>query len=553
MGFRVIVNQFISHSFMNSESSISQLSTSNEPPLPQISSKVTPALASSPSRTDAGAEEAAQQLPASPSASPLDSAFPEPPAAPLSDGSDDLPAVDPVEESQGPLLFIDADKVKTNLPALAMKYASDEGIAYCAKTSSFYSYEPSPAAWVPRDEEWMVWSASSFLKQVADKKDAIMLLPKRTPSLAKSMLKFVKGCSPMGTPVTSMQECVAVKNGILLLSGTEPVLRPRVPHDWITSFIPVDYDPAATCPRFLNEVLKPALKDPNDISLLQRDSGRTLVPGNKAQRFSIVVGGGGSGKSLVITVFEELIWKGRFAHLRTNHLSTRFETHGFQGKDVLVAKDVPSDFLSNSGAAMIKSLTGADHFQTEKKYGGKFEMRGDFYVNVTSNTRLPIAIQDDEQAWRRRILVYVFDRKAPDRVIPNFADILVEEEGEGILNWLAEGYMVHRAELQDKGDFILTDEQRQRIEDVILESKGHTEFVRTNVVAGDGDLTSDEIYQRYVTECRARGWKPTSRQKFLKELPDLMEEFHDTGKRHDIMRAESARKGFKRVQFAAAA
>ncbi len=507
---------------------------SNQPPAPHGSSEVLSPLAS-------------------PSAAGVADGTEPTPQAPASDGSDDLPAVDPVEESQGPLLFIDADKVKTNLPALAMKYASDEGIAYCAKTSTFYSYEPSPAAWVPRDEEWMVWSASSFLKQVADKKDAIMLLPKRTPSLAKSMLKFVKGCSPMGTPVTSLQECVAVKNGMLYLSDAKPVLRPRGPEDWVTSYIAVDYNPDATCPRFLNEVLKPALKDPNDVSLMQRDWGRTLVPGNKAQRFSIVVGGGGSGKSLVISVFEKLIWKGRFAHLRTNHLPTRFETHNFQGKDVLVAKDVPPEFLSNGGAAMLKSLTGGDHFQTEKKYGGKFEMRGDFYVNVTSNSRLTIAIQDDEQAWRRRMLVYIMDRLAPERIIPHFADIIVEEEGEGVLAWLAEGYMAHRAELQEKGDFILTDEQRQRIEDVILESKGQTEFVRTNVVAGDGDLTSDEIYQRYIAECRARGWKPTSRQKFLKELPDLMEEFHDTGKRNDIMRADSARKGFKRVQFAAAA
>lgn len=527
----------------------------------QASSEVTSALADSPHRTDAAAENTAQPpFQHRPSEPPLDKTLS---LVPLSDGSDDFSAqetskahssqVDEVEQTEGPVLFIDADKVKPNLPALAKQYSLQEGVAYCAKTGSFYSYEPIPCIWVPRDHSWMQWSVSRYLKGVAEKKDAVMLLVKRTPGLTKSILEFVKGCAPMGTPVTSLQECVAVKNGMLHFSAIEPVLRPRGPNDWITSYIPVDYDPNATCPRFLNEVLKPALKDTNDVSLMQRDWGRTLVPGNKAQRFSIVVGGGGSGKSLVISVFEKLIWKGRFAHLRTNHLTTRFETHNFQGKDVLVAKDVPPDFLSNGGAAMLKSLTGADHFQTEKKYGGKFEMRGDFYVNVTSNSRLTIAIQDDEQAWRRRMLVYIMDRQAPERVIPNFADIIVQEEGEGVLAWLVDGYMAHRAELQEKGDFILTDEQRQRIEDVILESKGQTEFVRTNVVQGEGDLTSEEIYQRYIAECRARGWKPTSRQKFLKELPDLMEEFHDSAKRNDIMRADSARKGFKRVQFAAAA
>lgn len=78
----------------------------------------------------------------------------------------------------------------------------------------------------------------------------------------------------------------------------------------------------------------------------------------------------------------------------------------YQGKSILVGKDVSHDYLLKNGAAMIKSLTGGDWLETEQKYGGKFGMRGTFFVIITANSRLPIAIaiNGDASAWRRRLV-----------------------------------------------------------------------------------------------------------------------------------------------------
>jgi phage/plasmid-associated DNA primase len=118
------------------------------------------------------------------------------------------------------------------------------------------------------------------------------------------------------------------------------------------------------------------------------------------------------------------------AHLRTEHLSGRFESHAFLNKKLLTAKDVPGDFLARRGAQMLKALVGDDLIESEMKYGGKFRMRGNFNIIVTSNNRLRVGMEDDEPAWRRRLIVIRFGGSAPDKRIANFGDTLLREEGK---------------------------------------------------------------------------------------------------------------------------
>ncbi len=477
------------------------------------------------------------------------------------DDSDDLDAKlltidepkEPVELENGPLLFIEGDKVQTNLPALAEKFAADHSVAYSTERNSFFVYDTGEGVWVKETNHDIMWLVSSFVKSIAFEKKAIVLLTKRTPALVKSIMAFAQGCAPMGSPPPSSAQLVAVANGVLDLSGKEPVLLPHRKEYYFTSKIPVAYDPEAKCPRFLAELLEPALPDKDDIGLLQRDWGRMLVPGNRAQRFGILSGRGGSGKSLAVSVFERIQGVDRIAHLRTDKLNTRFETHNFQGRDLLVAKDVAPDFLAAKGASVIKSLTGGDRFETEKKYGGKFAMRGSFYTIITSNSRLPIDIKDDETAWRRRILFYEFSRANPGRIITDFEDILVGDEGEGILTWLIEGYFAHRCELEEYGDFQLTEKQKRRIENLVLESQGNVAFLKESISRGEGNLSVEEIFQKYVAYCRNRGWTAFSHQRFCKELAVLMPEHFDSVRDTHITRNETTVRGYKGVVFTAEA
>jgi phage/plasmid-associated DNA primase len=244
-----------------------------------------------------------------------------------------------------------------------------------------------------------------------------------------------------------------------------------------------------------------------------------------------------------------MIGEHRVAQLRSDKLNSRFETHAFHGKSTLVGKEVPSDYLSKEGAGMIKALTGSDRLDAEVKYGGKLAIRGDFYLVITSNARLKLHLQDDESAWDRRLVCYSFSRRVPAQRVPNFDQLLFREEGAGILNWLIEGYLKHRQELQEHGCLLLTPSQKERVSDLLHESRGQCNYLQDELTPAEGTVTSEELWLRYVKYAAARKWNLLSEQQFKTVLPTLMLQHFGVSRRNDIVRRGTMVRGFKGVMF----
>ena len=110
----------------------------------------------------------------------------------------------------------------------------------------------------------------------------------------------------------------------------------------------------------------PAL-DKEDIDLLLRWAGSVLLGVNYAQRFAILEGTSGSGKSTFVGVLEAIIGERNLAQLRTRHLGDRFEIGRFVGKIFLGGKDVRGNFLEEKGAEVIKCLVADDNLTAEIK------------------------------------------------------------------------------------------------------------------------------------------------------------------------------------------
>lgn len=456
---------------------------------------------------------------------------------------------DPFEEQFGHLITVDGEKVKLNQPAIAAKFARDMNVRYSENDSQFHSFDTDEGFWKKISRKVAMWMVTVFLKSLAETMDVPELLLKRTPALMNGILQFVEGHALLGASPPPSAKLVPVANGVLDLSGAEPFLREYRMEDFFTFKLSVPYVPGSKCERFLNELIRPALPDPDDVDLLKRDLGRQLVAGNDAQTISLIVGEGGSGKSVLVSIMESLLGPEKFGYLRSDKLTSRFETHGFHEKSTLVGKDVKPDYLDNDGASMIKSLTGADRIETEKKYGGKFALRGGFYVMITANSRLPIKLQDDARAWRRRLVCYHFSRETPAHIIAKFDEDLIREEGVGILSWLVDGFMAHQEELHERGTLKLTEAQQKRVDDWLMESEGAKAYARSHIVKGPGTITVQEIWKAYADYSRARDWHIPSQQKFFTKLPEVMLELFRVEKDNHIMRNGKGVHGFKGVKF----
>lgn len=337
-----------------------------------------------------------------------------------------------------------------------------------------------------------------------------------------------------------------VGNGILDLRGKSPKLLRHDPKYPFRMSAGIRYDPKAKCPRFTDELLGAALgKD--DISLLQKYFGSVPLGPNTCHGILLIRGTAGGGKSTLVSVIEKVFGEDTVAELHTQHLAGRFEASAFIGKRMLIGKDVPGDMLTQKGARKLKSLTGGDLLHAEIKYNPvKHPMRGDFHVMITSNNRLKIALDGDEDAWRRRLLIVDFENEKPTKPIPNFADKLVAAEGSGILNWLITGAMRYRAELDKKGVLELTEQQQQRVAMLLHDSDSVLSFVDQCVIKdAESDVSSDELLLGYYANCQKNAWTPVSGHAFRTRIKDLLCEHFYACDRHDINRDGKAVRGFK--------
>ena len=88
----------------------------------------------------------------------------------------------------------------------------------------------------------------------------------------------------------------------------------------------------------------------------------------------------------------------------------------------------------------------------------------------------------------------------------SYADLLIAEEAEGILAYIVEGAAEHLDELENRGgDFVLSDEQMERVNRLLTESQSLRFFVKEEIVNRDGaDLSTDETVRAYFAYCKKR-------------------------------------------------
>ena len=153
----------------------------------------------------------------------------------------------------------------------------------------------------------------------------------------------------------------------------------------------------------------------------------------------LIVGTPGAGKSTVLEIIEAIIGPANVCQLRTEHLSERFELSRFLRKTMLSGKDVPGHFLQTEGAYVLKALVGQDLLSAEKKGSNcEFQLRGEFGVAVSCNSRLRVKLDGDVEAWRRRLLIIRYEKPKPPKRILDFAKTLLASEASGILRWMVD-------------------------------------------------------------------------------------------------------------------
>jgi phage/plasmid-associated DNA primase len=416
---------------------------------------------------------------------------------------------------------------------------------------AFYKYDERTGLFGVETSDRIKTDISARMLEASRTDNIPELVTFRRDSKLNAVVAQLRGIAEKPGAFENRPQVVHLANCVLRLTPDGLERHPFSPSFRSRNRSPIIYDLAAKCPRFLNELVIPAVK-PDDVVLLQKMVGQALLGRNLVQRLMILDGLGGRGKTQLVGVIQHLIGAANSTELRTRHLGDRFELYRLRSRTLLTGVDVKPDFLSTEGASVLKGLVGGDWFDAEQKGGnGAFRLQGTFNVFVTSNTRLKIALKGDISAWKRRLLIVRYEAPPPARKIPDFADLLIAEEGAGILNWALEGLLKLREDISGpSGDIVLTDRQKGIVDGLLAESDSLRHFIENRVVIDYGsDLAVEEIVEAYAEYCPEVGWNPMHITEVQRDLPSLMLELFRTTKSNDIRRNDKARKGFRNVAF----
>lgn len=454
----------------------------------------------------------------------------------VSPGTTSTPENDPVTLDYGPALIGDDGKKSINQSHFAARYVHESGIIYDPSVARFYVYDDGTGLWQHQTNDKTTSNISHCFMKILTEYDSPELLSKRTSSVLTGLCGLAKGIAERRDVFNQRRDAIHVANGMLVLGSDGTTELKPFGREWYSrNRSEIAWEPGADCPRFKQELLLAAM-DEDDARLIQRYVGQCLLGTNASQTFLVLRGTPGGGKSTLVNVIEGLIGNHNVSELRVAQLTERFELVRFIGRTLLTGKDVPGDFLNMKPVHVLKSLVGNDTLGGEVKNGNEaFNLKGCFNVIISTNTRLRVKLDSDTGAWRRRMLIVDYERASTAKPVKNFDDVLLRDEGPGILNWAIQGAIQLLQDLDKTGKFQMTEAQIRRVDDLLSESDSVRSFVKDCVVKEQGArITIHDLATAYRDFCEDRGWEPLRERRFESDVPEAMMEFHRLPKRTDI-------------------
>lgn len=419
---------------------------------------------------------------------------------------------------------------------------------YDKASSAFYIYNPGTGVYESQTTAEMVALISQIMMQYAHACEDPFVDSKRDVATIRHILEFLKAiCAEENAFQRNDVPFILCANGVITFEEKpdrriKAMLKPFDPKYRSRNRCEYEYDPQSICPDFIGKLLKPALNE-DSMNLLQLYGGQCLLGENSSQTILVMTGTANGGKSTLVNILEKLINRKNCTELRLEHMNSRFETQRLLGKSLLTAKDVPSNFLNSAGAHKLKALTGKDTITIEHKGSNETaDICCTFNTIITANNTLRIAIDGDSDAWRRRLILINFVNPPPKNKIPNYDDVLLKEEGKGILQWFVEGAILL---LENKGRISKSNEQKALVDSLLNESDALGRFIEESIEADKtATVTTAELLEAFRIFCKNHKWQLMPQRYIENLLPEYIYRVYGLSKRTDVKRNGRNNRGY---------
>lgn len=348
------------------------------------------------------------------------------------------------------------------------------------------------------------------------------------------LLYSARGGASM-SPLELSPSVIGFRNGIWDFSDIDnPVYHSFADRMPVVSILPYDYDPSATCPKWLSFLS--SILPKGEILKLQKYLGLGCADrkkmSHKVEETLWLVGSGANGKSTIFDIVRAVYGADNMSYASLDTLLSgspdvraRF-IGGIAGKIFNYCSEIQADDISRY-ADTFKSLCSGEP-QTVRRLGHNPETAFDIPFLIFNMNHKP-ANRRMDQALLRRLLFIPFKTTVSADDMNRELSSELEKELSGIRNWMIEGYKAlvrdgysfgtSKADGEDLTDYLL--ENGQSVQ-VFLSKKKYN----CNRRSGHWDdavqwVPASLLYEDYVSFCDKWLQEPVSQRAFGGEMSRL--------------------------------
>jgi len=295
------------------------------------------------------------------------------------------------------------------------------------------------------------------------------------------------------------------------------VMIPHNPQYLSVNQVPFTYDPdnkaeSLSGGEAIRKYLAVSLPDEAEQRMFWEYAGYCMTADTQMQKFLILTGNGGTGKSVMISLIESLVGIGNCSCISLQDLNKRFYATGLFGKLLNACGDIPCKAMESTD--VVKKAVGEDALLFEKKGEDAVQFRSHAKLLFSCNG-LPENLDDKTDAFYRRLLVLEMDHVVTE-----------EEKDTGLKEKISAetGYAVCMAMealhgLYERGSFIESERSRKCVDNLRRMSDSTWAFVSDTLVRKPGSrVDKSRMYTLYEKYCEENGRMPLGKEKFNEQM-----------------------------------
>lgn len=293
----------------------------------------------------------------------------------------------------------------------------------------------------------------------------------------------------------------------------DPVKQEMHPHDpkyFAINQIPHIFEEEAMYSGSVAEqFLKGIFPDQEDREMFHAYAGYCMTVDTSLQKFMIITGIPGSGKSTTINMLTDAVGGENVSCITLQDLNERFTPTELLGKLLNACADLPKKALDQVDA--IKRITGEDLVKGEYKGGKVFSFRS-YAKLIFSANEMPVNLDEKSDAFYRRMLTIEVSRKGEK--IPN----LKEELRNSMPGFICECMnALHRMYVSEQA--IDSKNSKRLVHEYHRESDNVQAFLDDRIIIKSGvKIERGELYELYRAYCVFNQWLPLNNRSFYKNL-----------------------------------